>query len=88
VRTETVQVFIAFDGSRFAVENECRAYELEWLPLLFVGLTRDNMDAVMLGQNPDLADAFERLGRQLAVKRRATGNLKRHRRQNGNGETP
>jgi len=77
MKTETVTVYKSFDGKSFEDAAACRAHETAHLASRFVDLTAEQIAAAEDRSDPDLASAFETFGRQLALKRRAAGDLKR-----------
>jgi hypothetical protein len=69
--------FLAFDETEFDNEAECRAYEKRYAHMRLIGLTEAQVEAVMSGADPDLADAIEVVGSRIARARIAGGKRKR-----------
>jgi hypothetical protein len=79
MKTETREVFIAFDGQQFATAGECRQHERDNAHTLLIGLTFEQISAALARVDLDLAEAIERVGSQIAAARRAAGDMRRKR---------
>lgn len=67
------------DGRRFDTEAECRAHEARPPESRVVGLTAEQVALAMHGNDPALAEAFERVGNHCRDWRIAAGGSKRRR---------
>jgi hypothetical protein len=76
VREVQVTQYEAWDGTRFDSVAKARDYEGKAIHLRIAGLTKDKVVAALDGTDPDLADAFERLGQMIRDARRKRGELK------------
>ena len=71
--------FVAFDGVEFTTESACRSHESDNAHKLLIGLTAEQIDAAIAGEQEDIAEALETVGAKIARDRRARGELKRKR---------
>ena len=71
--------FQSFDGQVFETEAACRAYETANTHKLLVGLSAEEIDRAIAGDQDDLAEALEAVGARIARARRERGDLKRRR---------
>jgi hypothetical protein len=76
VREVQVTQFEAWDGKRFDSAVKAREYEGRAIHVRLAGLTKEKVAAALDGTDPDLADAFERLGLMIRDARRKHGELK------------
>lgn len=67
------------DGRRFDTEAECRAHETRPAESRVIGLTAEQVALAMHGNDPALAEAFERVGNHCRDWRIAAGGSKRKR---------
>jgi hypothetical protein len=71
--------FVAFDDAEFATEALCRAYEATNCHRLLVGLSIEEIERAIAGDQEDVAEALETVGTKIARARRERGDLKRKR---------
>ena len=72
-----IELFEAFDGRQFADREECAAYEATNVIHKLAGLTVQQIEAALMREDTDLADALEEIGNRCAKARRAAGELRR-----------
>ncbi len=72
-----IEMFEAFDGTRFDDKTECASYESMNFEGRLVGLTLEQVRAALLRHDPELAEAIEEAGNRIAKLRRTSGELKR-----------
>lgn len=80
---KTATKYIADDGKEFDTAEECKAYEEKEELKSLCGLTVHEILNTLSGSKPELAAAFERIGRQCAANRIASGGAKRARKGKG-----
>ncbi len=72
-----IEMFEAFDGTRFDDKTECASYESMNVESRLVGLTIEQVRAAILRHDLELAEAFEEIGNRIAKLRRTAGEFKR-----------
>lgn len=72
-----VTKFIAFDGSAFDTEAECKSHEAKKPELRLVGLDAVDIAMAIERTNVELADAIELVAGRIARTRREAGTLRR-----------
>ncbi|MBP6749595.1 MAG: hypothetical protein KA144_08150 [Xanthomonadaceae bacterium] len=80
MKIETRSIYVAFDGKEFQTEDDCRSHERAQSGGRLVGLTEAQIAAALSGEDRELGDAFETIGRRVAQGRIERGELKRERR--------
>lgn len=78
---KTVTQFIAFDGTSFADEAECKAYEAARPELMLCGLSAAEVQSALDRSDEALANAFEDVGNRIRKLRIESGDLRRRGRQ-------
>ena len=73
-----LEMFEAFDGTRFDDAEACKAYEAQHAEGRLVGLTLDQIKAALARTDVELADVLEDIGARIARTRRASGDMRRH----------
>ena len=70
-------IYVAFDGTEFETERECRAYERANVARRLAGLNDEQIAAALSGAEPDLGEAFEQFGDDCREARLERGGHKR-----------
>ena len=81
-----VTTFLAFDGTPFESREECLAYERDHSVARLAGLTIEQIEVAINGNDAELANLIEEIGAKIARERRKRGDLKRAR-NNKSGDT-
>jgi len=76
---KAITKYASFDGQVFETEGACRAHETANAHKLLVGLSAEEIDRAIAGDQDDLAEALEAVGARIARARRERGDLKRRR---------
>lgn len=84
---KTRMIYEAFDGQTFDNADACKTYEATHVETRLVGLTPDQVRSAITREDPDLADAFEKVGSRIAKARIEAGELRRGRKAAAEQET-
>jgi hypothetical protein len=87
MKSKSITVYEAFDGTRFDREQDCRAHEREHAHLALVGLTTEQVIAIGNGDDTERALLIEYVGDELRRRRLERGDRLRAPRR-PNGEAP
>ena len=71
--------YVADDGEQFGTADECKQHDRHNKLMLLVNLIEDEIKAAIDGTDLKLAEAIEFAGNLVAENRRASGRLKRKR---------
>ena len=76
MKIERAEIYVAFDGTRFTVKEECVAYERDHATDVLVGLKKAQIVSA-IEEGGELADAIERVGYLIGLARRKRGDFKK-----------
>lgn len=74
---KTVTKYVAHDGAEFDTEAACRAHEREHAAGRLIGLTADDLEKAVTGEDVELGDAIEAYARKISIARRDRGDIRR-----------